>query len=185
MSIGALPTSLEVDGAVYPIRTHFRNVLLIYDAYLNPNLSDFEKQVICLKILYKNKIPPNTEKALEKAFWLLDYGDTPKPKQSPVKMMDWKQDESMIFSAVNKVAGCETRRQPYIHWWTFLGYFQEIPNESMYAQVLRIRKLKAEGGRGMTKEDKKFFNSHKAIIELQDNTVEDDEEKAFINSLIQ
>lgn len=184
MSIGDLPTTLEVDGVNYPIRTHFKNALLCYDALLNPDLSDFEKQAIILRIIYKDTIPPDTTKALEKAAWFLDYGDTPKPKEAPYKTFDWKQDESMIFSAVNKVAGCETRIQPYIHWWTFLGYFQEIPSESMYAQVLRIRKLKAEGGKRMTEDDRRFFKTHREIIEIRERTLEDDEEEAFINSLI-
>jgi hypothetical protein len=185
MSIGELPTSLEIDGVNYSIRTHFKNALLCFDAFNNPKLSEIEKQIIVLKVIYKDKIPPNNVKALEKAAWFLDYGDTPKPKQMPYKIFDWKHDESLIFSAVNIVAGKETRLpNTYIHWWTFLGYFQEIPPESMYSQVLRIRKLKAEGGKGMTKEDKKFLEVNKDIIDIKETNIDNEEELAFINSLI-
>jgi hypothetical protein len=183
LALGALPKTLEVDGVNYPIRTDYRNALLCYDALINYKLSDFEKSMICLRIIFKEKIPPNTDEAIKKVSWFLDYGDSPKPEQSPIKIMDWKQDESMIFSAVNKAAGVVVHLQPYIHWWSFLGFFQEIPPDSLYAQILRIRKLIAEGGKDLTIEDKKFIRTHRALIDINTPDV-DDEEENFINSLI-
>ena len=41
------------------------------------------------------------------------------------KLIDWEQDYPMIIAEVNKVAGCEVR-SPYLHWFTFIGYFNAI-----------------------------------------------------------
>ncbi len=59
--------------------------------------------------------------ALVPGLWQEDEEDI-----MPVKVMDWEQDEPILFPAINQVAGCEVRSVPYIHWWTFVGYFMEI-----------------------------------------------------------
>ena len=41
--LGQLPTSLDVCGTAYKIRTDYRNILQIFSAYNDSNLSDSEK----------------------------------------------------------------------------------------------------------------------------------------------
>ncbi len=50
----------------------------------------------------------------------------------------------MIVPAVNKVAGKEIRTVPYMHWWTFFGYFMES-GECLFNTVVGIRSKKAKG----------------------------------------
>lgn len=50
--IGALPTTLEVNGKAYRIDADFRNVLEIFVAFNDPDLEDKEKAYICLQRLY-------------------------------------------------------------------------------------------------------------------------------------
>ena len=61
--------------------------------------------------------------------------------------VDWEKDEQLIFAAVNHVAGQEVRALPYLHWWTFMGYFQSIDRDDLWATVLLIRQKKARGRR--------------------------------------
>lgn len=184
--IGCLPQCLEVDGVEYEINSDFRIALLIFEAYNDPDLSDYEKVVVCLKCLYKT-VPENTEKALEKATWFLDGGDIPKSKQAPQKIMDWEYDQSIIFPAVNKVAGYETRTVDYLHWWSFLGSFNEI-GEGLYSQVMNIRSKRAKGKK-LEKWEREFYNEHKELINIKEKLSEQElaEEQAendFINSLV-
>ena len=44
--IGALPETLTVGGEDYSIRTDYRNVLQVFEAFQNPDLSDVEKLYI-------------------------------------------------------------------------------------------------------------------------------------------
>ena len=97
---------------------------------------------MCVECLYK-EIPENYQKALDRATWFLDVGDIPQGKQLPVRVLDWEQDGHIIFPALNKVAGAETRTVDYMHWWTFLGLFNEV-GDGLFTQVISIRTKKAK-----------------------------------------
>lgn len=180
--IGYLPTALEIDGEEYPINSDFRTALTIFGAFSDEALTDYEKMLCCLKCLYK-EMPPNADEALKQATWFLDGGDMPKSKQAPVKLMDWEYDQSIIFPAVNKVAGYETRTVEYLHWWSFLGLFNEI-GEGLYSQVMNIRSKRAKHKK-LEKWEREFYNEHKALVDIKHKlTAEEQEELEFINNLV-
>lgn len=162
--IGALPKTLEVDVKTYEIRTDFRDILLVLTAYNDPDLTDFEKMQVCLEIVYKT-IPENVENALKKAMWFIDGGDF-SSQQHPVRLYDWEQDESIIFSAINKVAGYETREKEYLHWWTFRGYFGEI-GEGAFSSIVSIRNKLAKGKK-LEKYEKDYLRENKEIVKLRE-----------------
>lgn len=181
--IGVLPTNLEIDGVKYEINADFHVALLIFEAYNDPELSDYEKMCVCLKCLYKDEISKNTDEALKKAMWFLDGGDMPKSKQLPKKIMDWEYDQFLYFPAVNKVAGYETQTTEYLHWWSFLGLFNEI-GEGLYSQVMNIRAKKAKGKK-LEKWEREFYNEHKELVDIKEKlTPEEQEELDFIKSLV-
>ena len=128
--IGQLPTSLDVGGVSYPIETDYRNILVFLAACSDPELSPAEKLEILMKRLYRDgfsQIPQeHLEEAILQAKWFVDCGQEDDDKKPARKVMDWEQDEPILFPAINKVAGMETRATQYIHWWTFSGYFMEI-----------------------------------------------------------
>lgn len=184
--IGVLPKSLQIDGVDYAIRSDFRVVLNIFDAFADDELRDSEKVLVMLKCLYKNT-PEDIEKAAEKAVWFIDGGgseiatQSDKP-QNKVKLIDWEQDEQIIFSAVNKVAGTEIRALEYLHWWTFLGFFNEV-GEGLFSTVLNIRSKKAKGKK-LEKYEQDFYKSHKDLIDIKKKyTEEEKEEMARINDI--
>lgn len=184
--IGVLPKSLNVDGVDYEINSDFRIALLIFEAFNDPDLMLSSQIEICLKCLYKT-LPNDLGKAVERAYWFLDGGDMPKSKQAPAKLMDWKQDESLIFPAINKVAGYETRATEYLHWWSFLGMFNEI-GDGLYSQVMSIRSKRARHKR-LQPWEKEFYKEHTELIDIKQalsatEKAEFDEEADFINSLV-
>lgn len=185
--IGQLPTSLEVGGRSYDIRSDFRVVLNIFQAFNDPELTDTEKSIVCLCCLYKDlkNIPgEHMQEASEKATWFLNGGDTPMSSAGNAKIFDWEQDEKMLFSAVNKVAGYETRSVRYLHWWTFLGLFGEI-GEGLFSQVMSIRRKKAKGKK-LAKWEQEFAREHKDLITLHDK-ISDEEKQAdeeFLRTII-
>ena len=46
--IGVLPKSIEVDGTDEPIRTDFRDILVIFSAFNDEELSPQEKYMVCM-----------------------------------------------------------------------------------------------------------------------------------------
>ena len=89
--------------------------------------------------------------------------------------MDWEQDEAIVFPAINRVAGCETRSVPYIHWWTFAGYFMEI-QEGTFSTVLGIRQKKSQGKR-LDKWEMEFYRNNKKVCDLKKRYTEEEQEE--------
>jgi len=91
-------------------------------------------------------IPPeHLTEACQKACEFIDCGQVDdSPNKPKPRLMDWEQDGDMIVPAVNKVTGKEIRAVPYIHWWTFFGYFMES-GECLFNTVVGIRSKKAKG----------------------------------------
>lgn len=164
--IGQLPTSLTVNGTSYRIRTDFRDILRIISAFQDETLTDTEKTYICLKNIFVDfeQMPKSQyEAACNAAIDFIDYG-IHEAKRSP-KVMDWEHDESILFPAINKVAGFETRSADYLHWWTFNGYFQGIDKEDTFGYVLMIRQKRAKH-KTLEKWEHEFYTANRNLCDI-------------------
>ena len=185
--IGELPTQLSVGGRDWAIRTDFRDVLKVLLAFSDPDLEPHEKLFICLYDIYEDfeqMNPGDFEEAYKQAVWFIDCGDTAKKDDKPShRLVDWEQDERILFPAINKVAGCETRSAPYIHWWTFMGYFMEI-HEGIYSQVLSLRQKRSKGKK-LEKWEREFWSANKDLCVLQPKLSEEEKaERDRLNALL-
>lgn len=184
--IGRLPTSLEVSGKKVDIRTDFRDILVIMQAFSDPELLPEEKYEVMLEILYKDIseiAESNYPEAIKQALWFLDCGQVEDNKKTPRKVMDWEQDESILFPAINKVAGCEVRAVEYLHWWTFMGYFMEI-DDGTFSMVLGIRQKRSKGKK-LEKWEQEFYRANKSLCDLKTKyTAEEQEEIDYWNKLL-
>lgn len=164
--IGELPRSLELSGRQIAINPDYRIALNLFDVFSDVDYTPLEKAYICVRSIYEEDIPDELfEEAVRKAYWFLDGGDIPKSEPTKVKIIDYKHDESMMFSAINKAAGCEVRSLPYMHWWTFLGFFGEI-GDGLFSVVLNIRSKKASGKK-LEKWEYEFLRKHKELVILR------------------
>jgi hypothetical protein len=186
--IGRLPKELNINGTDRAIRSDFRVALLIFEAFNDPELSDQEKAIVMLDCLYEDldSIPvEDYQAAHEQAVWFLDGGGSTEDnsKQQAKKVLDWQQDEKIIFSAVNKVAGFETRAVDYMHWWTFLGYFNEI-GEGLLTTVINIRQKKNKGKK-LEKYEQEFYRENKSLIDIKTRYSEEEQaQKDYLNKLL-
>ena len=71
----------------------------------------------------------------------------------------------MIFSAINKIAGKEIRAVEYLHYWTFIGFFNEI-GEGVFSTVLNIRNKKARHKK-LEKWENEFYRNNKEIVDIK------------------
>ncbi len=185
--IGDLPMTLEVNGSEYPIRTDFRDILRIMSAFEDPDLENQEKVFVMLYIIYPDfeDIPrEDLEEAYKKAAWFIDCGADTKeePKKNP-RVVDWEQDERLLFPAINAVAGREVRSMEYLHWWTFMGYFMEI-REGTYSQVLQLRHKKARGKK-LEKWEREYWNNNSDICVIHKRLSEEEKaEQEFLKNLL-
>lgn len=185
--IGELPVSMDIGGKIHEIRTDYRDILTILVAVNDPDLKESEKATVALTIFYKNIDlidQNNMEEAINKMNCFIDCGEEDRDEfKTNIKLFDWEQDEQIIFSAINKVAGHEVRAERYIHWWTFLSYFQEI-GDGTFATIVSIRNKKAQGKR-LDAFEQNFYRTNKARIDLRKKySKEQQKEMDRINALL-
>lgn len=187
--IGELPRTVSVNGVEYAVRTDFRDILKIVTAFSDPELEDNEKVYVCLFIFYEDfdNLPRRDyEAALKEAIRFIDHDDAIDDEDTSRKtprVMDWEQDEAIMFPAINKVAGFETRSAEYVHWWTFMGYYMEI-SEGVFSNVLSIRLKKAKGKK-LEKWEREFWTSNKSLCVLKEKlSAEEQAEKDRLNALL-
>lgn len=191
--IGALPETLTVCGVDYPIRSDYRNVLQIFEAFSDPDLTQDEKWTVAIYLIFEcfscsDDVDEavdggfSLDEAVEQIGWFISAGQR-LGKKEELPTYDWEQDEQMIFSEVNKVAGEETRELPYLHWWTFLGYFNGI-GEGNFSFIVGIRS-KLNKHKKLEKHEREFLNENKELVKLQKRmTKEEIEEEAQRKALL-
>lgn len=183
--IGALPEVLMVGGEAYPIRTDYRNILQVLEAFQDPELEQAEKWIVSIYLLFEDFTCAddvlqatqdgfNIREAQKQILWLISAGQ-PEKSIAELPVYSWSQDEQMIFSAINKVAGKETRELEYLHWWTFLGYFNEV-GEGTFSFVVGIRN-KLNHGKKLEKHEKEFLAKNREIVKLEKPKTKEEQEQ--------
>ena len=183
--IGALPEVLTVGGEDYPIRTDYRNVLQVFEAFQDPELTQEEKWIVAIYLLFENfscdddvleaaQDGFDLGEAMKQISWFISAGQ-PEKQVLEQPTYNWTQDEQMIFSAVNKVAGRETRELEYLHWWTFLGYFNEV-GEGTFSFIVGIRH-KLNKGKKLEKHEKEFLSHNKELVLMKKPLTKEEQEQ--------
>lgn len=178
MDIWELPTSLNVGGVDYKIRTDFRAILDILKTFNDPNFEDDEKWIVCLKILYEDaeSIPWRyREEALKKAVEFIDANASTEDNKHKPHTMDWEQDAPLIIPAINRVLNKEIRAEQYLHWWTFIGAYMEI-GECLFSEVVNIR-IKKSKGKKLEEHERQFYKENKQLIDLNIKLSAEEQEK--------
>ena len=158
-----LPTTIELGGKEFPIRNNgdYRMVLDCFVALQDTELDEQSRTFTCLIIFYNdiNSIGdlsklPDIKEAITKMYDFFNCGKPEVGRKLNYSILDWEKDEQLIASAVNNVAQTEVRALPYLHWWTFMGYYSAI-GESPLSTILGIRE-KIVKGKPLEKYEKEY-----------------------------
>lgn len=189
---GELPEHLTVGGTDYAIRSDYRNMLQVFEAFSDPELRKEEKWIVAIYLLFEEfscvddvlqaaRGGFDLEEAARRILWFIAAGSAEK-ETTELPVYNWKKDEQMIFSAVNKVAGKETRSPEYLHWWTFLGYFNEV-GEGQLSFLVGIRR-KLNKKKKLEKHEREFLNNNRSLVELEkEKTWEEREQEEAYKAL--
>ena len=160
-----LPETVVIGGREYEIHTDFRNILNIMRQLDDPNEDEYVKWYVAMSLFYVGEIPEENElEAMEYMAAFISYGEKDSAKPG-ARLMDWEQDAQAIIADVNKVAGKEIRVIPYMHWWTFLSYFQAI-GEGQLSTIVSIRD-KIRRGKSLEKWEKDYYQENKNRVDLK------------------
>lgn len=166
--IWALPTTVDVNGTTYPIQSDYRAVLDILVALTDRGLDEQDKAEAALTIFYPDfeEMPVSDyQEALNQCFRFIDHGQENREKRKQPEIMSWAQDFDLYIAPINRIAGCEVRALEYLHWYSFLSYYQEI-GDCLYAQVVSIRDKKARG-KSLDKQERDFYRRNRDIVDLK------------------
>lgn len=105
------------------------------------------------------------QEALNQCFRFIDHGQENREKRKQPEIMSWAQDFDLYIAPINRIAGCEVRALEYLHWYSFLSYYQEI-GDCLYAQVVSIRDKKARG-KSLDKQERDFYRRNRDIVDLK------------------
>lgn len=159
-----LPESAVIGGIEYEINTDFRDVIEIMKVLTDPDRHEYVRWLTAIALFYKQSIPVENEReAMEYLATFISYGETDM-KPGP-KLLDWEQDAQAIVADVNKVAGREIRATTYLHWWTFLSYFQAI-GEGQLSTIVSIRD-KMRKGKNLEKWEQEFYRENRSRVDLK------------------
>ena len=186
-----IPTKIFIEGEEFPIRNNgdYRMVLDCFKALQDAELNPKERVFCSLLIFYEdinsiadiNKFP-DLETAITEMYNFFNCGkDQSIGKRMRHRLIDWDKDSQMICSAINKVANTEVRAEPYIHWWTFMGYYSAV-GESLLSTVLSIRD-KLSRGKKLEKYEREFKNENPEYFVWNARTIDDEEADKLFNEL--
>ena len=175
MNFWGLPVSAEIGGREYPVNTDFRDVLEIIEILQDLDKHERLRVILALTLFYEEfeEMPPEEYQA---AFdWMLRFIalDEPEDNSPHIKLIDWEQDRTIIAAEINKVAGVEVRDLRYLHWWTFIGYFNGI-GEGQLSFIVSIRE-KLRKGKKLEKHEQEFYRNNRARVDFKQKFTQADE----------
>lgn len=185
-----IPTQIEIGGKIYQIRNNgdYRVILDCFQALGDIELTAQERLLAGLIIFYEDFTTideviddENFEKLVSEMYNFFNCGSSDVGTKSPHKLIDWEKDQQLICSAINKVAGKEIRSEPYIHWWTFMGYYTAI-GESPISTIIHIRDKIMEGKK-LEKYERDYRNANPQYFVWNNKTVEEGEAEKLIREI--
>ena len=163
----------------YAIRSDYRDVLELLrwlNGQADPALDQSECWYVAMRLFYPEfaALPqPLWPDATQFLTEFLAAGRREQPRPGPA-LMDWQQDAPLIAAGISKAAGQDVRTLPYLHWWSFLAWFDAI-GEGSFATVVAIRD-KLRRGKRLENWELDYYRTHRAVVELRG--VESAEEQA-------
>ena len=184
-----IPTSIQVDNNIYNIRNDgdFRVVLDCFMALSDIELDANERLAASLLIFYKDfttledLYKVDLQKLVSEMYKFFNCGQDSVGSESGHKLIDWQKDSQFICSAVNKVAGFEVRSVPYLHWWTFMGYYTAI-GESPISTIIGIRD-KIVRGKKLEKYENEYRKNNPQFFVWNSKTVDEYEAEMYIKEM--
>ena len=160
-----LPKTAAIGGKIYDLHTDYREILKIFSWLQEESYPEFLRWRIALALFYEQEIPDGDfPEAAEYFRWFICCGQEEEKDPGP-QLLDWDADAQVIVADVNKVAGQEIRSLPYLHWWTFLGWFHSI-GEGTLSTLVGIRD-KLRRGKKLEDWEKEYYRRNKQQVTMR------------------
>ena len=190
----SLPTTIKIRDSEFNIRNKgdYRVVLDCFNALQDEELSEEERVISSLVIFYDDihcfddivTLFPDEDtmkEAITGMYNFFNCGRSTIGATQQYKLIDWTQDELLVCAGVNNVANTEIRALPYLHWWTFMGYYMSV-GDSVLATVVGIRH-KIMAHKKLEKWEKEYKRDNPGYFVWKSTTLKDREQENLIREL--
>lgn len=166
----ALPRAARLGQAEYPIYSDYRDILTVIgwlSGAQGAALPESARWYVALRLFYRDfaAVPPaQRQAAAEFLAAFLAGGRAPQKGPAPPRLLDWQQDAPLIAAGVNRAAGCDVRSLPYLHWWSFLAFFDAIGDGALSTVVAIRGKLRR--GKKLEPWEQEYYREHRAQVDL-------------------
>ena len=162
--IDRLPTTVEIDGKDYPIRSNFYIGIKMDNMIHDPEVKGYELITRALS-LYYTEIPHNLEQALEKLIWFYACGEPTESNEKSERAYSFEVDDRLIYAAFLDQYGIDLCEIKYLHWWKFMGLFEGLREDHRIVQIMGYRLKKID--RKMPKAERDFYADMKRRYALE------------------
>lgn len=133
-----------IGGTEYPINTDFRACIRIMLAYEDLELTEYEKQLVMLSVLYPTKPTDGTE-ALRQGMKFLNGGEEGDGDgEFHPRLYSFSKDANFIFAAFRQTHGIDLETAQ-LHWWKFLALFMDLGADTTFCNLISLRKRLQDG----------------------------------------
>lgn len=161
-----LPSAVCVGGTDYAVHTDYRDILDIIGRLTDESEPEQTRLYIALALFYTDfdSIPVcKRSDATLAMMQFINCGEIETDSRPAPKRIDWEYDQPVIVADINKVAGREIRELPYLHWWTFIAYFNAI-GEGQLSTLVSIRDKRRKGQK-LDDWEREYYRENKARVE--------------------
>lgn len=187
-----LPTSVEIAGKSYAIKTDFRDILR-YDELIRSQIDgNIVLKAVSMflgdDILQKPDINP--EEVVDAIGWFVQRGDSGQKNALPratlglnkATPMDFETDAALIYTAFLQTYKIDLYDIPYLHWWKFNWMLEDISSECRLSKVIEYRTIDVKN-KNLSKEQKKVYSALQRYFKVQEKRTQEDE--AIVQALLE
>lgn len=159
------PTSVDVDGQLFPINPSFRVGISIELEILKEENPDV---VGLLNLFYPSGIPSNISAAFDAMLWFFRGEESKEETQEQAKkkggrVYDFEIDSEAILASFLSAYGIDLSKDD-LHWWAFRRLLFNLPSETLFMQRIRYRTADISK---MSKEEKKHYKKMRALYAIK------------------
>lgn len=133
------PTKVDINGKIYPINTDYRVALKCLEIADDEEISDEERILAILYLLFGFIPEDNQELFIEKAKNFLQCNEPTKKHQDRGKDMDFQQDMKYIIPSFISDYNIDLTKDESLHFWLFIDLISGLTEECVLNRIRNIR----------------------------------------------
>ncbi len=179
-----LPTSVEIVGEMYAIKTDFRDILRYDDLIRGQDDGSMVLKAISIllgdDILQKSDI--SVDMVVDAVGWFVQRGESEQKNTLPRASlglnnaipMDFRKDAALIYTAFLQTYKIDLYDISYLHWWKFNWMLEDISSVCRLSKVIEYRTIDTKN-KNLSKEQKKAYTALQRYFRIQEKRTREDE----------